>query len=135
MPGPMFLSDKKLMSFMKERVLYRDLPLRNPRTFPAANHDGQLTHTLALLTNAQLKANATNERAKTKSPTDAFGETNVHKLLLLCHAELPGDLPQLYDAWANVPKKKTFSLSLQVLFLPLLITSRFRAQYPLPPLH
>ena len=95
---------------MKENVLYQNLPLHNPRTVTAANHDGQLTQTLALLTDAQLKANATNEQAKTKSPTDAFGETNVCKLLLLCHAELLGDLPQLYDTWANVPKKENLQL-------------------------
>ena len=78
---------------MKDRVLYRDLPFHDHRAVSEASHNDQLTKTLALLTNAQLKANATNERAKTKSPTDAFGETNVCKLLLLCHAEVPGDLP------------------------------------------
>ena len=51
-----------------------------------------VTQTLALLANTQLKANSTNKQDKTKSPTDAFGETNVHKLLLLCHAEPPRDL-------------------------------------------
>ena len=83
---------------MKGRALYRDLPFHDPCTVPEANHDDQLTKTLVLLTNAQLKANATNERAKTKSPIDAFGEPNVCNLLLLCHIELPGDLSQLYDA-------------------------------------
>ena len=79
---------------MKDRVLYRDLPFHNPCDVPEVTRDDQLTKTLALLTNAQLKANATNERAKTKSQTDAFGETNVCKLLLLCHAELtPGTFP------------------------------------------
>ena len=67
---------------MKDRVLYRDLPFHDPRTLPEANHDDQLMKTLALLTDAQLKANATNKHAKTKSPTDAFGKTNVRKLLL-----------------------------------------------------
>ena len=95
---------------MKEKVLYQDMPLHNPHIVTAANHDDQLAQTLPFLTDAQLKANATNERAKTKSPTDAFGKTNVRKLLLLCHAELPGDLPQLYDAWANVPKKEILQL-------------------------
>ena len=83
---------------MKEKVLYRYLPFRNPCTVSTGTRDDQLTQTLALLTDAQLKANSINERVKTKSPTDAFGETNVCKLLLLCHAELPGDLLQLYDA-------------------------------------
>ena len=95
---------------MKDRVLYRDLPFHNPRTLPEATHDDQLTKTLALLTDAHLKANATNKRSKTKSPTDTFGETNVRKLLLLCHTEVPGDLPQLYDAWANVQKKENLQL-------------------------
>ena len=76
-PGPMFCSDKKLVSFMKDRVLYRDLHFHDPCTVPEANRDNQLTKSLALLTNAQLKANATNDRAKTKSTTDVFGETNV----------------------------------------------------------
>ena len=84
----------------------------NPRTVTAGSYDNQLTQTLALLDDAQLKTNATNERAKIESPTDAFGETNVQKLLLLCHTDLPGDLPQLYDAWANVPKKEYLQLVL-----------------------
>ena len=42
---------------MKEKVLYRDLPFHNPHTVTVGNHDDQLTQTLALLTNAQLKAN------------------------------------------------------------------------------
>ena len=109
-PGLYSFQTKKLVGFMKEEVLYRDLPFRNPCTTTTGNHDGQLTQTLTLLTDAQLKANATNERAKTKSPTYAFGETNVCKFLLLCHVELPGDLPQLYDAWANVPKNKDLQL-------------------------
>ena len=104
---------------MKARVLYQDLPFHDPRTVSEATHDDQLTKTLALLTDAHLKATATNERAKTKSPTDAFGETNVRKLLLLCHAEVPGDLPQLYDAWANMQKKG----NLQLVFADAILTT------------
>ena len=77
-PGPMFFSDKKLAGFMKDKVLYRDLLFHNPCTVTAGNHDDQLMQTLALLTDALLKANTTNERAKIKSPTDAFGETNIY---------------------------------------------------------
>ena len=78
---------------MKDRVVYQDLPFHDAHTVPEANHDNQLTKTSTLLTDAQLKANAANKRAKIKSPADAFGETNVRKFLLLCHAELTGDLP------------------------------------------
>ena len=71
-PGPMFFSDKKLVGYMKDKILYQDLPFHNPRTITAGTQDNQLMQTLALLTDVQLKANATNKRAKTKSPTDTF---------------------------------------------------------------
>ena len=37
-PGPIFRSDKKLVGFMKDRVLYRDLPFHDPRAKSEAPH-------------------------------------------------------------------------------------------------
>ena len=96
---------------MKNRVLYRDLPYPNPHTVVANVHDDQLAQILGLHTDSQLKAKTSNKRAKMNSPTNAFGETNVHKLVMLCHTELPGDLvSRLYKSLTDVPKKEKLPL-------------------------
>ena len=107
-PGTTARIEKGLVRFMKQKVLFRDLPSYQRRTQRSDPATAALTAAVNTMAATQLRADEANERRRDDSdrPTtviEAFGEDTSARLLTLAHVDEVDLLPIL---WTNLAAKK-----------------------------
>eukprot|EP00536_Pseudo-nitzschia_multiseries_P011288 jgi/Psemu1/28411/gm1.28411_g len=88
--------------YMKQRVLYRDLPSLNRPLIPAS--DPMLTLAVTALTDQQLKLSEGLDQTRTHIAAAIWGPLCTKCLLLLCRKRDESNLPLIYPAWAQKSK-------------------------------
>eukprot|EP00536_Pseudo-nitzschia_multiseries_P010183 jgi/Psemu1/25282/gm1.25282_g len=112
-PGTPFRGEPGLTLYMRNQVLYRDLPGLKNRSHPGqppapgqpAGVDPTLAATLTALANQQLKlSEGLDQRRPPATVKNTWGPLYTQRLLLLCGKLEEADLPPIYQAWAQKGK-------------------------------
>eukprot|EP00536_Pseudo-nitzschia_multiseries_P019258 jgi/Psemu1/231787/e_gw1.4247.1.1 len=112
-PGTPFRGEPGLTLYMRNQVLYRDLPGLKKPSHPGqppapgqpAGVDPTLAATLTALANQQLKlSEGLDQRRPPATVKNTWGPLYTQRLLLLCGKLEEADLPPIYQAWAQKGK-------------------------------
>eukprot|EP00536_Pseudo-nitzschia_multiseries_P018499 jgi/Psemu1/55900/gm1.55900_g len=112
-PGTPFRGEPGLTLYMRNQVLYRDLPGLKQPSHPGqppapgqpAGVDPTLAATLTALANQQLKlSEGLDQRRPPATVKNTWGPLYTQRLLLLCGKLEEADLPPIYQAWAQKGK-------------------------------
>eukprot|EP00536_Pseudo-nitzschia_multiseries_P013057 jgi/Psemu1/33975/gm1.33975_g len=112
-PGTPFRGEPGLTLYMRNQVLYRDLPGfkkpshrgQPPAPGQPAGVDPTLAATLTALANQQLKlSEGLDQRRPPATVKNTWGPLYTQRLLLLCGKLEEADLPPIYQAWAQKGK-------------------------------
>eukprot|EP00536_Pseudo-nitzschia_multiseries_P018025 jgi/Psemu1/53778/gm1.53778_g len=95
-PGPFFRNETGLISYMKLKVMYRDLPELARTGAPPG--DPKLTAAVTALTDHQLKLSENMDHKRSQTVKTTWGPLYTQRLLLLCAKWQPGLL-----SWGSKP--------------------------------
>eukprot|EP00536_Pseudo-nitzschia_multiseries_P016057 jgi/Psemu1/44760/gm1.44760_g len=101
-PGPFFRNETGLISYMKLKVMYRDLPELARTGAPPG--DPKLTAAVTALTDHQLKLSENMDHKRSQTVKTTWGPLYTQRLLLLCGKQEEANLPPIYQAWAQKSK-------------------------------